>query len=199
MANRRVLQKAATRDRLYEVAMRLFLRHGYEAVNIDDIVRHSRVARGTFYFHFPRKDDVLLEAVRRGERHILERMRALPPRARLEDVLGATTQGFAEVWGRRRRLLGHAGAVALRRIAEVERERDREPLRRELLQHVERSLANGELSSVLPAQMLADIFLLDVFAALMAWAAAGGPSLSMVMPAVIDLFLRGVSGIGRTG
>jgi hypothetical protein len=39
--------------------------------------------------------------------------------------------------------------------------------------------------------MLADLFLLDVFAALMAWARTGAPSLTVVMDGVIDLYLRG--------
>jgi len=33
-----------------------------------------------------------------------------------------------------------------------------------------------------------------VFAALMAWAPTGEPSLGVVMPGVIDLFLRGAEG-----
>jgi hypothetical protein len=44
--------------------------------------------------------------------------------------------------------------------------------------------------------MLADVFLLNVFASLMAWAEAGEPSLDVVMPGVIDLFLRGAEGFG---
>jgi hypothetical protein len=44
--------------------------------------------------------------------------------------------------------------------------------------------------------MLADVFLLNVFAALMAWAETGEPSLDVVMPGVIDLFLRGAEGFG---
>jgi hypothetical protein len=44
--------------------------------------------------------------------------------------------------------------------------------------------------------MLADVFLLDVFAALMAWAQTGAPPLAVVMPGVIELFLRGAEGFG---
>jgi hypothetical protein len=84
----------------------------------------------------------------------------------------------------------------MRRVVSMARERDEEPLRVELVSHVERALGGGELASVLPAQMLADVFLLDVFAALMAWAQTGAPSLDVVMPAVIDLFLRGAEGFG---
>jgi hypothetical protein len=54
----------------------------------------------------------------------------------------------------------------------------------------------GELRSLLPVQMLADVFLLDVFAALMAWAIlpAPAPELRVVLAAVIDLFLHGARG-----
>jgi len=193
MASRRLLQKEATREHIYVQAMALFDERGYEHVNIDDIVQRCRVARGTFYFHFPRKDDVLLEAVRRGEQLIVARMAELR-RQPLRSVLAATTGGFAEVWGQRRALLPHAGAVALRRIASVEREREAEPLRLELARHVEDAVASGELRSAMPGQILADIFLLDVFAALMSWAVIGQPSLDLVMAAVIDLFLHGVQG-----
>lgn len=198
MPTSRALQKEATREHLFEVAMRLFEQRGYEAVNVDDIVRKSKVARGTFYFHFPKKDDVLVEAIRRGEVRILERLAAAPPGAPLRAVLGTATLAFAEVWGDRRELLAHACTVALRRIAGEPAERDTDPLRIELGKHVARALAGGELRSLLPAQMLADIFLLDVFAALMAWASTGEPPLSTVMPAVVELFLHGAEGFGAT-
>jgi len=190
-ASRRTLQKEATREHLYTQAMRLFGERGYDAVSIDDIVREAQVARGTFYFHFPGKDDVLLELIRRNDRRIVESMRAMRGRP-LGAVLRATTDAFAAAWRDRRALLPHAGAVALRRIAEVAEVRDEQPLRVELVQHVEAAVAAGELRSVLPSQMLADVFLLDVFAALMAWGVAAPVELDVVLAAVIDLFLHGV-------
>jgi AcrR family transcriptional regulator len=192
---RRAEQKQATRARLFDIAMRLFDQRGYEAVNIDDIVRASKVARGTFYFHFPTKEDVLYEAVRRGEREIISGMSAIADRP-FREVLRATCDGFAATWGGRRALLVQAGMVGLRRTIGTERLREEEPLRLELVRHVERALAKRELCSILPAQMLADIFLLNVFAALMAWAPRGEPELDVVMPGVIDLFLRGAEGFG---
>jgi AcrR family transcriptional regulator len=193
---RRAEQKQATRAHLFEVAMRLFEQKGYDAINIDDIVRASKVARGTFYFHFPSKEDILYEAVQMGEAEIVVRMRAVLADRPFYDVLIATSDGFAATWGERRALLVQAGMAGLRRTISTARTREQEPLRLELVRHVESALAKGELRSSLPAQMLADIFLLNVFAALMAWAPTGEPSLDVVMPAVIDLFLRGAEGFG---
>jgi AcrR family transcriptional regulator len=196
MASRRTLQKEATRDHLYATALHLFEARGYEAVSIDDIVRATGVARGTFYFHFARKDDLLLEMIRRSDQHIVGKMESVAIGRPLPEALRATTDGFADVWTERRPLLPHAGAVALRRIAEVESEREREPLRIHLVRHVEAAVKAGELRSLLPVQMLADVFLLDVFAALMAWAIlpAPAPDLRVVLAAVIDLFLHGARG-----
>jgi len=196
---RRAQQKQATRAHLFDVAMRLFDHRGYDAVNIDDIVRACKVARGTFYFHFPSKDDILFEAVRRGEREIAARMAAVRDDEPFRAVLAAACDGFAATWGDRRDLLVQAGMVGMRRTISTARSRDEEPLRLELVRHVERALAKAELGSALPAQMLADVFLLNVFAALMAWAPSGEPSLGVVMPGVIDLFLRGAEGFGAVG
>jgi AcrR family transcriptional regulator len=195
MATQRDLQKEATREQLFSRALALFDERGYDAVSIDDIARAAEVARGTFYFHFPRKDDILIELIRRSDRHIVGRMAAVRRGRPLRSVLKATTDAFAEVWEPRRALLPHAGAVALRRIAEVEAIRNQEPLRLELVKHVAAALEAGELRSNLPAQMLADVFLLNVFAALMAWASTGAPGLAIIMPAVIDLFLHGAAGV----
>jgi AcrR family transcriptional regulator len=197
MSTLRAQQKEATRALLFDVAMRLFEKRGYDAVNVDDIVRESGVARGTFYFHYESKEDILYEAVRRGEHEIVARLAALGPERPFRAVLETTCDAFAEIWGGRRDLLGDAGAVSMRRIVSAAKERNEEPIRLELVKHVERALAAGQLRSNLPAQMLADVFLLDVFAALMAWSANGDPPLSVVMPATIDLFLRGAEGFGR--
>lgn len=193
MATARAAQKEATREHLFAVAMRLIDERGYEDVSVEDIVRAAHVARGTFYVHFPAKDDVLIELIRRSDVHIVARMKSARKRS-LRTVLRATTAAFADGWRDRRALLPHAGAVAMRRIALVSDESDHQPLRVELVQHVDAAVEAGELGAALPSQILADVFLLDVFAALMAWARTGEPDLELVMTAVIDLFLHGAAG-----
>lgn len=50
-----------TRAALVEAAVTLFARQGVEATAVDEITAAAEVAKGTFYVHFQRKEDVLLE------------------------------------------------------------------------------------------------------------------------------------------
>jgi len=61
----RARQRAETRERIFETALREFRDVGFAAAQIDRIAKHAGIARGTFYFHFPTKDDVMLELARR--------------------------------------------------------------------------------------------------------------------------------------
>ena len=51
----------ATRRALVEAALGLFADKGVEATSVDEITAAAAVAKGTFYVHFQRKQDVLLE------------------------------------------------------------------------------------------------------------------------------------------
>lgn len=188
----RAERKERTREHLYATSMALFEQRGYEQVNVDDIVRAAEVSRGTFYFHFPTKEDILVESIRRGEALILERIAALPASARLRKLLTTTVHGFIEAWDGRRDILPYAGAVALRRVALVSGERDRDPVRLELGRRMEQAQQRGELKSPIPGPMLADIFLLNVFAALMSWSTTGMPPPEVLVPGVVGLFFGGV-------
>jgi AcrR family transcriptional regulator len=45
-----------TKHKIYESAKELFSKYDYETVNVDDIVKHAGVAKGSFYVHFESKD-----------------------------------------------------------------------------------------------------------------------------------------------
>ena len=49
-----------TKKRIYESAEALFSEHGFEAVNVDDIVKKAGVAKGSFYVHFESKDNLIV-------------------------------------------------------------------------------------------------------------------------------------------
>ena len=52
-----------TRQQIIEVAFLLFLKKGFKAVRLSDIERAARITRGTFYYHFTNKEEVLKEGV----------------------------------------------------------------------------------------------------------------------------------------
>jgi AcrR family transcriptional regulator len=50
-----------TRARVSEVATRLFLEQGFDAVTVADVAREAGVSSVTVFKHFPRKEDLLLD------------------------------------------------------------------------------------------------------------------------------------------
>lgn len=64
MMNQRELQKIQTRKNIYDTAVGLFLEKSFEEVKITDIVEKAGVSVGTFYYHFPSKDDIIDEGYR---------------------------------------------------------------------------------------------------------------------------------------
>jgi AcrR family transcriptional regulator len=56
---RQPMTKDERRTHIMRVAKRLFQQHGYDHVNIADVIRESNVARGTFYLHFSSLEDLL--------------------------------------------------------------------------------------------------------------------------------------------
>ncbi|MDR3617111.1 MAG: helix-turn-helix domain containing protein [Candidatus Obscuribacterales bacterium] len=62
---RREDKKLATRNLILDAAATLFPRMGYEQTSVDDIVKEADVVKGTFYYHFTSKEEVLM-ALRRS-------------------------------------------------------------------------------------------------------------------------------------
>jgi len=53
-------QAADTRDRLVQTAFELFLRQGYTATGIAQILKQANVNSGSLYHYFPTKEDLLI-------------------------------------------------------------------------------------------------------------------------------------------
>ena len=55
-----------TKRRIFETAIDLFARKGYEATSIDEITAVVGVAKGTLYYHFKSKDDIFRYLTEQG-------------------------------------------------------------------------------------------------------------------------------------
>ena len=53
----------ATRRAIIEAAETLWREHGFDAVSVEDVCKRANVAKGTFYFYFPRKEYLLVMTV----------------------------------------------------------------------------------------------------------------------------------------
>lgn len=181
-------QREETRRRLYTAALEVFRADGFLHCRIDEIADRADVSRATFYFHFPTKEVVLLEFMDSAEASILERFRAQPPPEGLADFIAALAHQLADFWQDELRLLADVAAVWLRHNGT-----DRYPSRlRAVL--VERFGAEPELlgASGMTAEALADVYLVNAMAAMMAWALAPAHgNLETALKGVSQLFLYG--------
>ncbi|BBX47293.1 TetR/AcrR family transcriptional regulator [Mycobacterium cookii] len=80
----REAQRLQTRARLFDVALTEIARSGLAGADVSAIAKAAGVVRGTFYFHFPTKEHVLVELERNEEVKIVEELTAL--RAEADDV-----------------------------------------------------------------------------------------------------------------
>ncbi|GFM17341.1 MULTISPECIES: TetR family transcriptional regulator [Mycobacteriaceae] len=70
----RETKRLQTRERLMGAAVAEFKRSGIAAADVGAIVAAAGVAHGTFFFHFPTKEHVLLELERREEERIAKQL-----------------------------------------------------------------------------------------------------------------------------
>ncbi|MEU8122616.1 ScbR family autoregulator-binding transcription factor [Spirillospora sp. NPDC049024] len=69
-----------TRQTILEAAAAAFEAHGYGAARLQDITDREDVSKGGLYFHFPSKESLALEIIRRGEELHIDLVEELRPR-----------------------------------------------------------------------------------------------------------------------
>lgn len=85
------------RDRILAAALTLFLERGVETVSVAEICRVSEVSNGSFFHHFPSKDELALEITLALRREYWDFVLAeMEPKAdAMEGVAGAIRAAFA--------------------------------------------------------------------------------------------------------
>jgi AcrR family transcriptional regulator len=98
----RETKRLQTRERLMGAAIAEFKRSGLAAADVGAIVAAAGVAHGTFFFHFPTKEHVLLELERREEERIAKQLARYSASKR--DLSSTLTEAVRLVVGLERRL-----------------------------------------------------------------------------------------------
>lgn len=93
-------KKAAQRQRIVAVAMRLFREQGVEATTMEQIAREVDIAKGTLYNYFPVKEAIISEFMKRSfseknSERVFELRRLPDTRSRMIRVISELVQGIS--------------------------------------------------------------------------------------------------------
>ncbi len=189
---RRDRQRLETHQRLFEAAIAEFKRAGFANAQVAKIAAAAGVAHGTFFFHFPTKDHVLLEMQEQAERSIVERVRTTRPKPRslvgflmqVVDAMLAEEEAFGtdlmrELLGVHVRRPGTLGAVST-------------PLAAMLHERFAVGAKHGDIRSELRPEELTGVFSAIVFGLLLRGVVESPRWRRPLLRRAIDLFARGI-------
>jgi AcrR family transcriptional regulator len=193
----RARKRAETHERLFEAALKEFREFGLAGAQIDRIAKSAGVVRGTFYFHFPSKDDVLIELARRINARIARRIAVLgDSNASLRDLLRRVNDALSDEHTR----VGEAGLQAelvslyLRRPEDmnVPAELNAPSLSGEVENHMRAIEARGGIRSSMPLELAASVFMTSIFGIYVR--IPPGEKRRVACEALIDVFVKGLDG-----
>ena len=145
-----------------------FKRSGMAEADVGAIVTAAGVAHGTFFFHFPTKEHVLLELERREEERMAKRFNRFLATPR--DLPAALSEAVRLVVGLERRLgevlFKDFLALHFSQTRPVADDGDDHPVIALLADHIERARSRGEVDPDLNPMNSAVFFLLGLYALL---------------------------------
>ncbi len=164
----REAKRLQTRERLMGAAIAEFKRAGMAEADVGAIVAAAGVAHGTFFFHFPTKEYVLLELEQREEERIAKQLaRFIGSEHDLADTLG---EAVRLVMGLERRL----GPVLFKDFLALHFSQTRPPLDESrqhpvivlVAQEIEEAQTRGDVDPAVTPMNSAVFFLLGLYALL---------------------------------
>ncbi len=168
----REAQRLQTRARVFEATVAEIGRSGLAGADVAAIAAAAGVSRGTFYFHFPTKEHVLVELERAEEANIVASLQKSKP----GDLMSLLTLLVRHVLAAERRLgpVVFKDMLGLHFLATrpVEDELIEHPLAEFLIAAMADAQAAGGVSQHADATELAVIFLTGLFALLATGGAA---------------------------
>lgn len=196
-----------TRQQLVNAAVRLWTERGFERgieeTTVEEIVQAAGVTKGTFYFHFAHKEDILLEmGWGTSEAMFKDATRALESNRPVDVVLDELLTTLA------RRITGTPRAAVARALAEFYRRpgRGRDSgnsehfgFRRSFEAVFAHAQDAGTLPDRLPAAVLGEMLHSLTVGAINAWVSEEEPDLRAALRERAALLLAGVRERDRAG
>ena len=98
--DKRKVQGAETKKKLYEIAKKLFSERNFSDVNVEDITDEAGITKGAFYVHFESKDaliaSLIADYVASADMDYKTFVEALPNEMPASEVILALTQKIAD-------------------------------------------------------------------------------------------------------
>ncbi len=86
--SKRKLQKLKTRETIFNTALDLFFKKGYHNVSVNEICRQAGISKGSFYYHFKSKDQIVIDKINQiDDYYRLELLPALSQKTNALDKL----------------------------------------------------------------------------------------------------------------
>jgi AcrR family transcriptional regulator len=89
-----------TREKILQVAAKLFVRQGYTATSVNQIAAEAGIGKATVYHHFPDKQAIAFSLLDRSSARVRDALSAVSaeadPRRRIEAIAGAALRLRAE-------------------------------------------------------------------------------------------------------
>lgn len=169
-AGLRERKKAATRQALYEAAVRLAAEHGVEHLTVEAIADAANVSRRTFSNYFAGKEQALVYGDRERLMRLLDVVRARPAKeppwmamSRAAEQYLAESLRADRAWVEQTRVLRRNPALLPEQIAAYA------AVERELAAELARRLPEEDPAKSLRARLLASAFLVTVRVAMQQW------------------------------
>jgi AcrR family transcriptional regulator len=167
---------------------------GFAAAQIERIARSAGIARGTFYFHFPTKDDVMLELARRINARIVRRVALIvETNPGLRDFLLRVNDALIDEHDRVSEAGLHAEVLGLyiRRPYDLADSDENVPtLTDELVGHLRVLAEDGRLVSDLTAEQLSVVIMSSLFGVLAR--VPPGEQVRATCISLIEMIVRGL-------
>jgi len=195
MPTRRERQRAETRERLFRAACAEIDRVGLAEAQIPRIAAAAGVARATFYFHFPTKEDVLEELVARLQQGLTDSLAQIDPDAQpLRDVIGQLLERILlhRAYVGESNLMREVLALHVRR-AQADEPHEVAGLPEALAPHFEAAARRGEIRTPIEPERLSAILLASMFGLLLGGHRAEDADLEQGLAVLADVFLRGLA------
>ena len=195
-------KKKETRNRIFEISLRLFKEKGFEGTTVDEITKEAGIAKGTFFNYLPTKESLLSYFREQREEFIISIMqdqmsREIPVREKIENFLVHVAEYYEKdrdllrlLFFEQRRLLMSSG----HRPSQGDHRKKKQELFIGMLADLSsEGMQKGEIRSDIDPKLIAQTLHAVYFHSLMSWLHSEiDYSFSKDMSAKIDIIFEGI-------